>query len=187
MAYLFDPDQLHQISRDAVAHGGSQQTRFDYVAQALERLVPGRTDPRPRWVLNSANGALGQLALLYASLTEYVIFFGSPIGTEGHSGRYLAEVYDFMLTGEMWTYLEGETEKTVYKPGDAAFLPRRRAKGYCIHEGSWMLEYARGLIPAMLPSGLADNFSSNLDMRSLGYTVVDYGRLTIRELLRGKI
>ena len=49
------------------------------------------------------------------------------------------------------------------------------------------LEYARGVIPLMLPFGLADVFFSTLDFVSLYRTFVIYGRHCIRELLLGKI
>ena len=187
MSYLFDPQQLHEISIEATKQGTTLEEKFSYVIDTLSQQYPGRINMETKWILNSANGALGTMTILYASLSEYILLFGSPIGTEGHSGRYFADVYDFMLEGEMWTYYEGETERRVYLPGDAAHLGRRRAKGYCLREQGWMLEYARGCIPAMLPMGLADNFFSNLDFRSVWYTLLIYGKLTIRELLRGKI
>ncbi len=187
MNYLFDPQELHELSVEAIKDAETLNDKFDNILRALNERYPGRINNDIQWILNSANGALGTMTILYASLSEYILIFGSPIGTEGHSGRYFADVHDFMLHGEMWTYYEGETDRHVYKPGDAAHLARRRAKGYCIKEQGWMLEYARGCIPAMLPMGLADNFFSNLDFRSVWYTVKTYGKLTIKELMRGKI
>lgn len=185
MGYILKPEDLHSIAQSVV--GLPRAEMFKTLMEKLNERYPGRMNMQVRWVLNSANGALGTMTILYASLSEYLIIFGSPIGTEGHSGRYFAEVHDFMIEGEMWTYYEGETERTVFKPGDAACLKARTAKGYCIRENGWMLEYARGCIPAMLPMGVWDNLFSNLDFRSLFWTFWDYGRITLRELLKGKI
>lgn len=182
---LFTIDALREAAAGVV--GLPHDEMIETLVQRIAHRWPGRINTRIRWILNSANGALGTMTLLYASLSEYLIIFGSPIGTEGHSGRYFADVYDIMIEGDMWVYLEGETSRTVFRPGDMAHLPRRRSKGYRIVDNGWMLEYATGCIPAMLPAGVWDNLFSNLDFRSLFWTFWDYGRLTVRELLRGKI
>lgn len=185
MAYIFDPTKLHEIARDLV--GVPYDDLFAATAERLDRAYPGHVEKRCNWIFNNAGGAMGQLALLHASLSEYIILFGSPIGTEGHSGRYRTEVYDFQIAGETWCYLEGEMQRTVYKPGDVMYLGPSAVKGYRIPEHSWMLEYARGPIPTMLPFGLADTITSTLDVRNFGRTVWNYGRLTVRELLQGKV
>jgi C-8 sterol isomerase len=183
--YLFQPEKLHAIAQEAA--GKSPAEAFAHIQTRLEQSWPGRIHANKPWIFNTASGAMGQLKLLYASLSEYIIFFGTPIGTEGHSGRYFAEVHDFMIHGEMWTYFEGDLEKTVYLPGDWAVLPARRAKGYRAHEDTWMLEYARGPIPLMLPTGSLDNLFSNLDLRSMFRMYWEYGKMAVGELMRGKI
>lgn len=184
MAHIFQPERLHEIARQALDRPPQEMLRA--VAEGLARAYPGHVRSELDWIFNNAGGAMGQMALLHASLTEYLLLFGTPIGTEGHSGRYATEVHDFMLAGEMWCYHEGELERTVYKPGDAAYLGRSRVKGYRIPEFAWMLEYARGPIPTMLPFGLADTVFSTLDLRAFARTVWTYGRLTVSELRRGK-
>ena len=72
---------------------------------------------------------LERLRILHASITEYVIVFGSPIGTEGYSGRFAADDYFIILEGEQWAYTEGELEKRVYKAGEMHHLARGRACG----------------------------------------------------------
>jgi len=64
---------------------------------------------QPHRLHEIARSAMGQMSLLYGSLSEYVIVFGTPIGTEGHSGRYRSEVWDCMIAGETWCYQEGES------------------------------------------------------------------------------
>ena len=124
---------------------------------------------------------------LHGSLSEYVFLFGSPIGTDGFSGRYPVDIFDFVLAGEMWAYGDDDfAERQVFRPGDVAHLPRGRAKGYRLPDAAWMLEYGRGVIPAMLPFGLSGAMAA-LEVRSIAKTVGAYGRLVMRELLQGKI
>lgn len=187
MGYVFDPKVLHGCAREGVGVENIE-VAFDRVMAALRAHYPEHIYDGPRdWIFNNAGGAMGQLTLLHASLTEYVILFGSAIGTEGHSGRYAAEVHDYMIAGDMWCYVEGETTKTVYRPGDWATLGSGKTKGYRLPDAAWMLEYSRGPIPAMLPFGLADSLLSTLDHCAIRRTVYTYGKLTVRSLLKGKI
>lgn len=186
MPYVFDPDALAACARTAVDLPIDEG--LDAVTRALSVRYPGLIDEGPRrWIFNNAGGAMGQFALLHGSLSEYLLLFGTPIGTEGHSGRYSTEVWDFMLDGEMWCYLEGDTARKVYRAGDVVHLPASSSKGYRVPDRAWMLEYARGVIPTMLPFGLADTLVSTLDVNVLARTLHNYGRLTVRSLLRGKV
>jgi hypothetical protein len=182
MRPVFDPVVLHACARAGV--GKARPEMFDAVIAALVAAYPGRIQRTDlSWILNNAGGAMGQLSLLHASLGEYLLFFGSPIGTEGHSGRYRTEVWDFVLAGEAWCYLEGELERTCYGPGDAMVLPADRVKGYRIPDHCWMLEYARGPIPTMLPFGLADSVLSTLDFTTIGRTLAQYVRMVTDSLV----
>jgi len=185
MGYVFEPESLHEVSRLGI--GLDPEPMCDAVVAELKRRYPEHISTERNWLFNDAGGAMGMMRLLHASLTEYVIIFGTPIGTEGHSGRYAAEVYDFMMAGEMWTYLEGDMRRTVHVPGDAAHLDRDRIKGYRVPDFAWMLEYGRGRIPTMLPFGLADSVLSTLDFQTVARTVGLYARLTVGQLLKGKI
>jgi len=182
MGYIFDPDVLHQVVRDAV--NLPLDEAFDQITTDLEQCYTGKIFTGDRnWIFNNAGGAMGQLTLLHGSLNEYLIFFGTPIGTEGHSGRYAADVWDFTIAGEMWCYVEGELNRTVYKPGSRAFLGTKSAKGYRVDDHLWVLEYARGPVYTMLPFGLADTLFSTLDVRTFSRTLYHYGRLVTRDLL----
>lgn len=130
---------------------------------------------------------MGQMKILHVSFSEYIILFGTPIGTEGHSGRYSAGVWDFVFDGEMWCYHEGELERKSYKPGDAAFLGKKRTKGYRIPDSAFMLEYARGPIIGMLRFGLADTVFSTVDRRTFWKTIGMSGKFILSEFFKGKV
>lgn len=186
MAHLFDPHELHDVSRRALDRG-STPAIIDAVIDELAERHPDHIRRDIPWLFNNAGGAMGQMKLLHCSLTEYILVFGTPIGTEGHSGRYLAEVHDFMLSGEMWCYTPGDVDRVTFRPGDAAYLGSGAVKGYRIPDQAFMLEYARGPIPTMLPFGLADSLFSTLDRTMIARTIWHYARLATGNLLRGKI
>lgn len=126
---------------------------------------------------------MGSMLVLHCSLVEYVIIFGTPLGTEGHTGRFMADDYFTILAGEQWAFEAGSLKKEVYKPGDQHLMPRGVAKQYRMPDGTWALEYARGNILSMLPFGFADALTSTLDFHSLGNTIYISAYGVIRELL----
>ena len=153
----------------------------------LFKSYPRHIHRYPKWILNNAGGAMGAMCVLHASLTEYVMIFGTPLGTEGHTGRFFVDDYFIILAGEQWAFSAERLTREVYRPGDVHHLPRRQAKQYKIPEMCWALEYARGPIATMFPFGLADTFTSTLDFQSLLQTVWLYTKSVTKELLRGKV
>ncbi|TRM68567.1 ERG2/sigma1 receptor-like protein [Schizophyllum amplum] len=190
--YVFDPESLHQVAQAAVAAApGDMPAIVDFIYGNLSATYPPsqiRLNPdNTEWMFNNAGGAMGAMYLIHASITEYLIIFGTPLGTEGHSGVHTADDYFNILVGEQWAFQPGSYEKEVYGPGDVHHLPRGMVKQYKMHEGCFALEYARGWIPPMLPFGYADTFFSTLDFFTLWKTSVTTGREMIGNLLIGKI
>lgn len=85
---------------------------------------------------------MGSFIILHASLTEYLIFYGSPLGSGGHSGLHLADDYFTILSGHEKRYLAGELEGTTYEPGQTNHLPRGFSSHYTLD--GWALELAQG-------------------------------------------
>ena len=186
MGHIFDPDVIHRVAKMGI--GLPHREMCQVVMDELARLYPGHIETRQDWMFNMVAGATGVMTILHASLSEYVIIFGSPIGTEGFSGRYAVEIYDAVMAGEMWTYTDDAiAERVITKPGDMAHLARERVKGYRIEHQTWMLEYGRGLIPTALPLGVGDAIFSAMDFYTVWKTLSSYGRLTLKSLARGKI
>ena len=187
MGYIFDPDVFQAVAKEAVAKGIPLAEMIEFITEELDKKYPGHIQKTQNWFFNNAGGAMGHMTLLHASITEYVIIFGSPIGTEGHSGRFPAEDFFNVIQGEHWCYAEGQLERTVTRAGEMSHMPSGVAHGYRIPEECYALEYARGAIPLMLPFGFADVFSSTLDIHALVRTLWGYTKCTVSELMKGKI
>eukprot|EP00049_Salpingoeca_infusionum_P018990 m.359645 g.359645 ORF g.359645 m.359645 type:complete len:251 (-) comp18663_c0_seq1:111-863(-) len=172
---VFDPKELQTLAQEAIreneAAGGSTDDLVDSVVAKMRAKYPGHILPEPEWMFNNAGGAMGAMLVLHCSFSEYIIIFGTPLGTEGHTGRFLADDYFTILEGEQWAFPAGSLQREVYKAGDQHHLPLGVAKQYKMDKTCWALEYAVGNIPAMLPFGFADSFFSTLDFVSLYQTV----------------
>jgi C-8 sterol isomerase len=185
MAYVFDPDVLHGVVKGVI--GQPLPDMIAALRRELGERYPGHILRNSDWIFNHAGGAMGQMLVLHASITEYVMIFGSSVGTEGHSGRFYAKDYFYILEGEQWAYAEGDLERRVYRPGDLHVLSPGTAEGYRMPDRCYALEYARGIIPAMLPFGRADAMSSTLDVSSVARTFGVYTKGVLSSLARGKI
>ncbi|KAJ3518031.1 hypothetical protein NLJ89_g121 [Agrocybe chaxingu] len=189
--YIFEPGFLHELAQSAVAtYPGDTRSMINHIVTNLTETYPTNTiriNTNEEWVFNNAGGAMGAMYIIHASITEYLIIFGTPLGTEGHSGIHTADDYFHILHGEQWAFKPGALEMERYTPGMVHLMPRGVAKQYKMHEGCWALEYARGWIPLMLPFGFADTLTSTLDVPTLYNTVRITGREMLGNLLIAKI
>jgi len=187
--YIFSPAQLNDLAQRAIgAHGNDTRKVVEFiVAELSEKFPGGYVNLDEEWIFNNAGGAMGAMYIIHASITEYLIIFGTAIGTEGHTGRHTADDYFHILAGTQLAYSPGSYEPEVYPQGSVHHLRRGTVKQYKMDEACFALEYARGWIPPMLGFGYADTFTSTLDFPTLWRTTWVTGREMVLNLLSGKL
>jgi C-8 sterol isomerase len=176
MEYIFDPLVVHECAMTTLDKP-TKPAMFDAFAEAMAQEYPDRLDLDQPWIFSNAGGVMIQMKLYYASISEYIMIWGTPIGSEGHSGRHALGFWDTVIDGEMWYYGEGQFEKRVYRPGDRVYVGPNQARGMNFTTGVWAVEYARGVLPLSIPFGLADGLVSTLDFATVGQTLSMYAAL----------
>ncbi|KAK4104685.1 C-8 sterol isomerase [Parathielavia hyrcaniae] len=187
--YIFELDQLNDVAqRGIAAHGNDTRAIVKHIVDELAGQVSltSFVNRDEEWIFNNAGGAMGGMYIIHASVTEYLIIFGTAVGTEGHTGRHTADDYFHILTGTQMAYVPGEYAPEVYPPGSVHHLRRGDVKQYRMPEACFALEYARGWIPPMLFFGFADGLTSTLDLPTLWRTTWVTGKLMLGNLARGK-
>ncbi|KAK7741031.1 C-8 sterol isomerase [Cytospora paraplurivora] len=188
--YIFSPDHLHGLAKQGLAaHGNDTRAVVSYIVNELhgDAKTASHVNLDEEWIFNNAGGAMGAMYIIHASVTEYLIIFGTAIGTEGHTGRHTADDYFHILYGTQLAYTPGEYEAEVYPQGSVHHLRRGTVKQYKMPDGGcFALEYARGWIPPMLFFGFADGLSSTLDFPTLWRTTWVTGREIVLNLAQGK-
>ena len=179
MRYLFDPEVLAQVVRMHLDLPVEEQ--IDAVSSTLKSIYGDHIHPGQPWMWSTAGGIMCSISPLHVSLNEYVLFCGTAIGSEGHSGRHRATIYDAVMSGELWTYQAGSFERHVHRPGALACLQPGTANGSKLRPGAWLLEYARGNVPSLFPFALGDTLFSTLDLTDLRQQIGISNKLMLKE------
>lgn len=189
--YVFDAETIGKYSKEAIAE--SANGNITEIVTALIPKLKAHYGPEiindlnwEEWVFNNAGGSMGNMFIIHASISEYLIIFGTAVGLNGHSGVHFADDYFTILSGNQKVGYDNQLEASVFLPGDCNHLTRGRMTQFSMDEGSYAIELAQGWIPAMLPFGFVEFLTSTLDLETLYRTVLYTGRDMIKNLLNGK-
>ena len=104
---MFDPKTLNEICNSVISKHNAAEglSTEDLLQDVRDALASHYGDEyinkyvKEEWVFNNAGGAMGQMIILHASVSEYLILFGTAVGTEGHTGVHFADDYFTILHG----------------------------------------------------------------------------------------
>lgn len=182
---VLDPEVLGGIAREVTSLPIDEM--MPRLFARLREEYGDHIAKEPEWLFNLNGGATGVMVFLHASLSEYLVVFGTPLGTEGFSGRYAADIHDWVLAGQLWNLrLEEPLHRRVHATGDHTFLARGDATGFRLTQDAWLLEYGRGAIVKSLPHILGDAVFRGQDPATIFKTLSGYGSLAIHELFGAK-
>ncbi|KAJ1211265.1 hypothetical protein NDU88_006626 [Pleurodeles waltl] len=180
-SYLFNQKDIAELAKQ---HAGMDfEVAFSKIIVELRKKHPGHILPDEdlQWIFVNAGGWMGSMCLLHASLTEYILLFGTALDTGGHSGRYWADISDTVISGTFMQWKEGTTKSEVFYPGDTIIHVAGEATSVHWSGGTWMVEYGRGFIPSTMGFALADTIFSTQDFCTLFYTFRIYARCLLLE------
>jgi hypothetical protein len=89
-------------------HGNDTAIVVSHVVSSLSVTHGAHINRNKQWVFNNTGGAMGAMYIIHASLTEYLIVFGTAIGTGGHTERHTADDHLTILYGEQLAYSLGK-------------------------------------------------------------------------------
>ncbi len=76
--YVFELDHLQDLAKRSVErHGDNTRGAVKYIVDELSAKLPAHVNVEEEWVFNNAGGAMGAMYIIHASITEYLIIFGT--------------------------------------------------------------------------------------------------------------
>ena len=171
MSYTFDPGALHGVVLENVAqarlkHLDPSEQLVDLLAR-LGAAFPGKVAADLEWVSVSAGFGTQATAILHVTPSEYLVITGSPQATSGVSGRLTCTLHDYVLMGQLNVSRGDDVKGRTLTPGHVCQLQPAENLTFAIDEQAWMLEYARGFVPAMFLMPIWATLFSTLDVPSL--------------------
>ncbi len=179
---LFDPDVIDAIAQKHL--GKPMDDMAAAIGRDLKACYPDYVDVDQPLVFNSGGGIMYQLKIFAMTPHEYIMICGSSIGSSGFSGRHPAAFWDTVLSGQANYMHQDEWEARSYTTGERIFVDRWQAATIDFPDHCWMLEYARGTLPALLPFGMVNIFTNTLDFGSLFQLVRIYSGFSRRYFRR---
>src|SRR5580704_7835220 len=119
----FDPVVLDELVQDTIRW--RQETMpypaldetYAHLLHGIESRYPGRIQWPSTLLFNRSAGFLQAVAILYVSMSQYMLIPGSRVATNGGGRPFRGELFDWVIDGEIISYWRGQFERHPTKPG----------------------------------------------------------------------
>jgi FAD/FMN-containing dehydrogenase len=166
----FPARRLRAIARETLAKlpvNAPPERVLAAVHRALRAAFPGEIAADLRWSTVSACFGTQVVAPLAVSGTEYLALTGVALPTGGETGRFLANMEDTVLYGEIEQQDTHRQERKVYRPGDTVIQAAGAGGIFAVRDQVWLLEHMTGFLPAMFLLPLQSALFGTGNLRSL--------------------
>ena len=163
-SYRFSAENVIKIGQKYSGKGIEQA--FQKVASELQERYRGHILPPKyrEWVMLKNSGMTLSIAVLHASITEYIALTGSALDTQGYLGRHWLNTTLIVLSGSVKYWEEGSIEAIEYHPGDSFTFYSGTTGCLAWEANTWIIEYARGFLPLSLPVVVSDQLFTSFDV-----------------------
>jgi len=176
--------KIEKIVKNSVDKFKTQEERIANIEKELQEKYPKFINKKAPIHFISAGGTFGAVKILYASLTEYLIIYGTMFGNSGPSGRFPFKVRDFVVSGKIATNLPSNPFKVnEFNPGQVTILPPLKDNFYKMENNTWVVEYSIGLIPASIFSIFA-NLVTTFDFLGTISLAIDFTKNIFKNILK---
>lgn len=153
-----------------------------FVLKEFKDNYPHLIYDESKWMFNSVGGIYANTLILYCSLNEYIVLWGTSLRADNKfSGYYpFMNEFDVMVTGRMESHdLKGSGHAPViYRPMlqdnvlsktvDTSNLIPKNVRAYNLAEDTYMVSYAQGrILKAFIPGAIMPGIFVNQDWGGL--------------------
>ncbi|XP_021356580.1 sigma non-opioid intracellular receptor 1-like isoform X2 [Mizuhopecten yessoensis] len=180
--YLTDDAEIAAIATKYAQTGQGVEFSYSKIKTELRKRFPGHilSEEDEQWMFMNARSWKGKMCILHASLSEYILLFGTDVDIVSFFGRYWANTSYTILTGSCRQWKFGQLSSKVFAPGETVFHTWDEVSPFELEAGTLMVEYGRGFIPYTFGFALADKFIT--DFLTLFYTLRVYSKALLTEI-----
>ncbi|XP_021356573.1 sigma non-opioid intracellular receptor 1-like isoform X1 [Mizuhopecten yessoensis] len=116
--YLTDDAEIAAIATKYAQTGQGVEFSYSKIKTELRKRFPGHilSEEDEQWMFMNARSWKGKMCILHASLSEYILLFGTDVDIVSFFGRYWANTSYTILTGSCRQWKFGQLSSKVFAP-----------------------------------------------------------------------
>uniref|UniRef100_H2ZFX4 Sigma non-opioid intracellular receptor 1 n=1 Tax=Ciona savignyi TaxID=51511 RepID=H2ZFX4_CIOSA len=160
-SYVFRANLVKEI--------GQRESGYSYshpsIRQAFRNIYPKHIlqEKYFPWISSHTGGLDGSIAVLYASLHEFLLLYNAEVETYGSTGRHYMNISVTVLRGSMSASQEGSTPSTSLSQGENTVFRMGTSSTVKLGQKTTLLVYGRGIVPLTSGYWISDTIFTQHD------------------------